>query len=287
MSAETTIGLKVSQQFATMDALSRVWQIADDSGFDGLWLFDHFATLGPDPAGDVYEAWTLLAAMARATRRIRIGCLVSGNSYRYPGVLAKMAVTVDHLSGGRLDMGLGAGSGAEHAMLGVPLGGPAERIDRLAESCQVLKMLWTEPITTFRGRYYQLDRAVANPKPMQRPYPPLWIGGSGEKSTLRVVAEHADAWINGNRPGEDPAELARLSRLLDKYCADIGRDPAEIRRAVQVPLPADPDETVRIAGTYLAAGFRDVIFMLHGRGDSIVTAAEAAAAALPRLRGLG
>jgi F420-dependent oxidoreductase-like protein len=287
MSAEMTFGLKVSQQFTTVDFLSRVWQIADDSGFDGLWLFDHFATLGPDPTGDVYEAWALLAAMARATQRIRIGCLVSGNSYRHPGVLAKMAVTVDHLSGGRLDMGLGTGAGIEHAMLGVPLGSPAERVDRLAESCQVLKLLWTEPAATFSGRYYQLDQAVANPKPIQRPYPPLWIGGSGEKRTLRVVAEHADTWINGNRPGEDPAELARLSRRLDQYCADIGRDPAEIRRAVQLPLPADSDETVRIAGTYLEAGFRDVIFMLHGRGDLAVVAAKAAAAALPALRGLG
>jgi F420-dependent oxidoreductase-like protein len=287
MSAEATFGLKVSQQFTTMSALSLVWQIADDSGFDGLWLFDHFAALGPDPTGDVYEAWTLLAAMAQATRRIRIGCLVSGNSYRHPGVLAKMAVTVDHLSGGRLAVGLGAGTGPEHAMLGVPLGGPAERIGRLAESCQVLKKLWTEPAATFNGRYYQLDQAVANPKPVQRPYPPLWIGGSGEKRTLRVVAEHADTWINGNRPGEDPAELSRLSRLLDRYCVDIGRDPAEIRRAVQIPLPVDPDETVRIAGTYLESGFRDVIFMLHGRGDSAIAAAKAAAEALPRLRGLG
>jgi F420-dependent oxidoreductase-like protein len=280
-------GLKLSQQFITMDVLSQVWKIADDSGFDGLWLFDHFASLGPDPSGDVYEAWTLLAAMAQATQRIRIGCLVSGNTYRYPGVLAKMVVTVDHLSGGRLDVGLGTGAGQEHAMLGVPLGPPAERVDRLTESCQVLKMLWTEPTATFRGRYYQLDDAIANPKPVQRPYPPLWIGGSGEKRTLRVVAEHADAWINGNRPGADPGDLARLSGLLDQYCTDIGRDPAEIRRAVQVPLPADADETVKVTATYLAAGFRDVILMLHGTGDSAVSAAKAAAAVLPRLRALG
>jgi len=283
---ENTFGLKLSQQFIAMNDLFQVWEIADDSGFDGLWLFDHFATLGPDPSGDVYEAWTLLAAMARATRRVRIGCLVSGISYRHPGVLAKMAVTVDHLSDGRLNVGIGTGAGPEHAMLGVPLGSPAERVDRLAESCKVLKMLWTEPSATFRGHYYHLDGALANPKPVQRPHPPLWIGGSGEKRTLRVVAEHADAWINGNRPGEDPGELKRLSLLLDKYCTDIGRDPAEIRRAVQVPLSADADETVRVIGTYLAAGFRDVILMLHGRGDSVVGAAKSAAAVLPRLRAL-
>jgi F420-dependent oxidoreductase-like protein len=281
-----TFSLKLSQQFVTMDVLSKVWEIAEDAGFDGIWTYDHFAALGPDPGGDVYEAWTLLAAMAQATRRIRIGCLVSGNSYRHPGVLAKMAVTVDHLSGGRLDMGLGAGAGLEHAMFGIPLGTPAERVGRLAESCQVLKMLWTEPATTFHGRYYQLDQALANPKPVQRPHPPLWIGGSGEMRTLRVVAEHADAWINGNRPGDDPGELARLSRLLDQYCEDIGRDPAEIRRAVQVPLPADSGDAVRVTGTYLAAGFGDVILMLHGRGDSVIGAAEEAAALLPLLRAL-
>lgn len=285
MPAET-IGLKLSQQFMTMDVLSKVWEVVDDSGFDGIWIFDHFATLGADPSGDVYEAWTLLAAMAQATRRVRIGCLVSGNTYRHPGVLAKMAVTVDHLSGGRLDMGLGAGAGPEHAMLGIPLGTPAERVDRLAESCQVLKRLWTEPVTTFHGNHYQLDQALANPKPVQRPHPPLWIGGSGEKRTLRVVAEHADAWINGNRPGEDPGELVRISRLLDQYCADIGRDPAEIRRAVQVPLPTDADEAVRVTGAYLAAGFRDVILMVHGRGDSAISAAKEAVAVLPRLRAL-
>jgi F420-dependent oxidoreductase-like protein len=281
-----TFGLKISQQFTTIDVLSAAWKIADDGGFDGLWLFDHFASLGADPNGDVYEAWTLLAAMAQATRRIRIGCLVTGNTYRHPGVLAKMAVTVDHLSGGRLDMGLGTGAGLEHAMLGVPLGSPAERVNRLAESCQVLKKLWTEPVATFQGRYYKLAGALANPKPVQRPRPPLWIGGSGQKRTLRVVAEHADAWINGNRPGEDPGELMKLSRLLDQYCEDIGRDPAEIRRAVQVPLPADANETVRVVGGYLAAGFHDVILMLHGAGDSVVSSAQAATAVLPRLRAL-
>lgn len=282
-----TIGLKLSQQFVTIDDLSQAWQIADDSGFDGIWIFDHFVSLGPDPSGDVYEAWTLLAAMAQATQRTRIGCLVTGNTYRHPGILAKMAATVDHLSGGRLDVGLGAGAGTEHAMLGVPSGTPGERLDRLSESCQVLKKLWSEPEATFRGRYYQLDKALANPKPVQRPHPPLWIGGSGEKRTLRIVAEHADAWINGNRPGEDPAELARLSGLLDQYCADIGRDPAEIRRAVQAPLPADTDEAVRMTAAYLEAGFRDVILMLHGRGDSAVTTTKTAAAVLPRLRALG
>lgn len=282
-----TFGLKVSQQFTTVDTLSRIWEIADDSEFDGLWLFDHFISLGADPSGDVYEAWTLLAAMAQATQRIRIGCLVSGNTYRHPGVLAKMAVTVDHLSGGRLDMGLGAGTGAEHAMLGIPLGTPAERVGRLEESCRVLKLLWSQPVATFQGRYYQVDRALANPEPAQRPHPPLWIGGSGEKRTLRVVAEHADVWINGNRPGEDPGELARLSDVLDRNCADIGRDPAEIRRAVQVPLAADAGEATTMVGACLAAGFRDVILMIHGSGDSAIGAAKAAVALLPRLRALG
>jgi alkanesulfonate monooxygenase SsuD/methylene tetrahydromethanopterin reductase-like flavin-dependent oxidoreductase (luciferase family) len=190
-----TFGLKASQQHTPIDTLQQVWKIADEGGFDSCWVFDHFAAMGRDRGGDIFEAWTLLGAMAQATRRIRIGCMVTGNSHRHPGILAKMAVTVDHLSAGRLDMGLGAG-GDElvHGMLGIPLGPPRERVERLAEACEVLELLWTEPVASFSGRYYRLDQAVANPKPVQRPHPPLWIGAVGERRSLRVVARHAAAW---------------------------------------------------------------------------------------------
>ena len=285
---ELTFGLKPPQQHTSVDTLRRVWAIADEGGFDGCWVFDHFAPMGPVRSGDVFEAWTMMAAMAQATRRVRIGSLVSGNVYRHPGVLAKMAVTVDHLSAGRLDLGIGAGGDpGVDPRLGLPDRPPRERIERLDEACRMLKLLWTEPSATFAGRHYRLERAESDPKPVQRPYPPLWMGSSGERFGLRVVAEHADVWINANMSGEDPEELGRLGRVLDRHCADIGRDPATIRRAVQFRLTEEPSEVVRTAERYVRAGFTDVILMQYGAGDAPIASAEMAAKILPDLRALG
>ena len=234
MTHDLRFGLKLSGQGTTIEELRDVWRIADDGGFDHCWDFDHFAGIGGDPELDVFEGWTLLAAMAEATSRVRIGCMVTGNTYRHPAVLAKTAVTVDHLSGGRLEFGLGAAwAEIEHTMLDLEFGTVGRRIARLDEACRMIKLLWTEERSDFEGRYYRLDGAIANPKPVQRPHPPIWIGGSGERKTLRVVAEHADVW---NAAGGDPAEVARLSGVLDRHCADVGRDPAEIRRSVQTAL---------------------------------------------------
>jgi F420-dependent oxidoreductase-like protein len=278
------IGLKLSQQGTTADELRAVWRIADEAGFDHLWNFDHFAALGSDPALDVFEGWTLLGAMAEATSRIRIGCMVTGNTYRHPAVLAKMAVTVDHLSGGRLEMGLGAAwAENEHAMLGLEFGTVGSRIDRLAEACQLMKLLWTEERASFEGRYYTLTEAIASPKPVQRPHPPLWIGGAGERKTLRVVAEHADVW---NAPGDDGTgeEMGRLSGVLDRHCADVGRDPAEIRRSVQFRYE-DADAALRTTEAYAGHGFSDVIVYLSG--GQAREHAQTVAGLLPRLRELG
>jgi len=162
-------GLKPALQLNTVETLRRMWTIADEGGFDGCWVIDHFAALGPDRTGDVFEAWTTLAAMAQATSRVRLGSMVTGNSHRHPGMLAKMAVTVDHLSGGRLDMGIGAGGDEMvHDMFGVPLGSIRDRIDSLAEACQILKLLWSEPATSFDGRHYRLAEAVAGPDEAMR-----------------------------------------------------------------------------------------------------------------------
>ena len=236
----------------------------------------------------------MLAAMAQATSRVRIGTLVTGNHYRHPAILAKMAATVDQLSGGRLDVGLGAG-GDEYAdtMLGIPMPSAGERIDRLAEACRVLELLWREPRATFAGKYNQLREAESEPKPVQRPRPPLWMGSSGVRRGLRVVAEHADVWINAQRPrtaaedpdGDDLTELTRLAGVLDQHCRDIGRDPATIRRAVQFRLPNDADDTLRTAERYVRAGFPDLIFMVMT--EDPVRSADAAASLLPRLRSLG
>lgn len=276
----TTFGLKHSQHFTTIDALRRCWAIAEDGGFDSCWVYDHFVprTAGTGVSGDVFEGWTLLGAMAEATRRVRIGALVTGNTYRHPAVLAKMAVTVDHLSGGRLELGIGAGAGPEHALLGISDEKP---VGRLAEALPVLKLLFTEPTATFQGEHYRLIDAVSNPKPVQHPGPPLWIGGIGEKRSLRLIAEYADVWVPAIPPGTDPAELHRPNEILDGYCEKIGRDPATLRRAAQVLLPSDKDEAARLIEAHLAAGCTDIILLC--RDEAM---AEAAAALLPSLRTL-
>jgi F420-dependent oxidoreductase-like protein len=272
-------GLKLSQN-ATIDQLRAVWRVADDAGFDHCWCMDHLATLGPRDDGPIFEAWTLLAGMAVATSRTRIGCMVTGNTYRHPAVLAKAAVTVDHLSGGRLEFGLGAGwAENEHTMLGLPFGRPADRADWLEESCQVLRSLWTQPRTSFDGKHYQLTDAVAEPKPVQQPHPPIWIGGSGRQRTLRIAARYADVW---NAAGGSPEDVAEVSGVLDERCAEIGRDPAEIRRSVQLRVPEENDELLELTASYRAAGITEVVLVLSG--DNAADRAEQVGSLLPRLR---
>jgi F420-dependent oxidoreductase-like protein len=276
-------GIKLSQN-ATIDQLRDLWRLADEGGFDSCWVMDHFASLGPRDDGPIFETWTMLAAMAQLTTRTRIGCAVVGNTYRHPAVLAKMAVTVDHLSGGRLDFGIGAGwAENEHTMLGLEFGTRGDRADRLEESLQVIRGLWTQPRTTFTGEHYRLQDAVAEPKPVQRPHPPIWIGGSGPKRTLRLAAQYADVW---NAAGGPADEVAASSRILDQHCADVGRDPAEIRRSVQLGVGADDVDRVRaMTEPYVAVGVTDILLIV--RGDDPVAVGEQLAALLPGLRELG
>src|SRR5690242_2785316 len=261
-------GLKASGQNITIEQLRSVWKTADEAGFDHLWDFDHLASIGPTgPDRPIYEGWALQAAMAEATKRVRIGCLVTGNTYRHPGVLAKMAVTVDHLSGGRLLFGIGAAwAEIEHRQFDLEFeASPGRRIARLAEACVIFKDLWTKERTDFQGRYYRVTDAIANPKPVQKPHPPIWIGGSGERKTLRVVAEHADVWNVG---GGDPDEAARLSGVLDRHCADVGRDPDQIRRSVQVRYSGDDDGLLRNVEAVVQRGFTEIVIYLHTRGEA-------------------
>jgi F420-dependent oxidoreductase-like protein len=184
-------------------------------------------------AGDALECWTTLAALATQVPRIRVGTIVLGNTYRHPAVLAKMTATLDVIAGGRLVCGLGAAwQQNEHEAYGIPFHTVGERLARLDEACQVLKALWTQPKTTFKGRYYQLSDAPLSPKPVQRPHPELMIGGGGERVTLRVAARHADHWnVWGG-----PSTLARKGRLLDEHCAAVGRAPETILRSANMPL---------------------------------------------------
>ncbi|TDD67657.1 LLM class F420-dependent oxidoreductase [Jiangella aurantiaca] len=282
MTGAVRYGLKLSQQ-APIDEYRAVWRIADEAGFDHVWNMDHFATIGGDPAGDIFDAWALLAAMAETTSRVRIGCMVTGNTYRHPGVLAKLAVTVDHLSGGRLEFGLGAAwAEYEHTMFGLRFGTAGERLDRLEEACQIIRSLWTQERTTFAGEHYRIEDAVAEPKPVQSPYPPIWIGGSGRKRTLRITALYADAW---NATGVEPAEFAELSGVLDAHCADVGRDPAHIRRTMQLRLGDDAADLLPRVEAFAAVGVDDIIVIT--RPGSAEAQATEVAELLPRLRAIG
>jgi F420-dependent oxidoreductase-like protein len=281
--SDVRIGLKLAPQFTSIEELRSVWRVADEAGFDHVWNFDHFASIGSQGnLGNILEGWTLLGAMAEATSHTRIGCMVTGNTYRHPGVLAKMAVTVDHLSGGRLEFGLGAAwAENEHTMLGLEFGTVGERIARLEEACRVVKALWTEERATFEGRWYRLDDAIANPKPVQRPYPPIWIGGTGERKTLRVVAEHADVW---NCFELEVEETVRLQGVLDEHCRAVGRDPAAVRRSLQLAYDGDTESLLRRCEQYVGAGFTELIVYVTA-GDA-QRDGEAVAELLPRLRQL-
>jgi F420-dependent oxidoreductase-like protein len=280
--ADMRYGLKLSQD-ATIDQLRAVWRVADEAGFDHCWCMDHLASLGPRDDGPIFEAWTLLAGMAVATSRTRIGCMVTGNTYRHPALLAKAAVTVDHLSGGRLEFGLGAGwAENEHTMLGLPFGSKGDRADWLEEACEIIRSLWTQPRTSFGGTNYKITEAAAEPKPVQQPYPPIWIGGSGRQRTLRITARYADVW---NAAGGSPAEVAEASAVLDQRCDEIGRDPAQIRRSVQMRLAEANDDLLQRAESYRAVGITEIVLIVAGQNAAGL--AEEVASLLPRLREVG
>jgi F420-dependent oxidoreductase-like protein len=256
-------GVKTSPQFVTYQDVLRVWREADQiPALSSAWVFDHFMPLGPDQTGPIFEGWTLLAALAAQTQRLRMGVMVTGNTYRHPAVLAKMAATVDVVSGGRLDFGLGAGwFEAEHTAYGIPFYPPGERIRRLGEACEVISLMWTETAPDFDGQYYQLKQAYCEPKPIQTPHPPFVIGGSGERRTLRVVARYADIWNFG---GGDVDEFRHKSRVLDDHCAAIGRDPAGVERSVQLAVDAaDIAATRPAAQSYIEAGVTHILLMLR------------------------
>jgi F420-dependent oxidoreductase-like protein len=274
-------GLKLSGQDTTVEALRAVWRIADESGFDHVWDFDHLASIGDGgPDRPIYEGWTLQAAIAEATKRVRIGCLVTGNTYRNPALLAKSAVTVDHLSGGRLEFGIGAAwAEIEHQMYGIE--GLDHRVGRLSESLQIIKSLFTEERTNFDGRYYHFKDAIANPKPIQKPYPPLWIGASGP-TTLRLVARHADVW---NIAGGDQDRVKELTPMLEEACGAVGRNPSEIRHSIQFGWDGvDRRELLEVCARYLELGVTEQVIYL--RGAKAEALAAKIAEALPDLRKL-
>ncbi len=267
-SLRPSFGIMTAPQQVTYHDVLRVWREADSiPEIEHAWLFDHLMPIGGDPDGPAYEGWTLLAALAAQTRRLRLGVLVTSNRFRPPAMLAKIAATVDDICGGRLDFGIGAGSRPGHPLArreyeahGLPFHDAAHAVASLAEACTVIRRLWTEAEPfDFHGTHVRLTGAFCSPKPVQRPHPPILIGGRSSP-TLRVVAEHADLW---NIPGGDIDDVVRRSALLDRYCAEIGRDPASITRSIHLPVSYDrPGPTRDAIAEAIDAGFRHIVLGL-------------------------
>ena len=276
------LGLDVSQHQLTWDEVLERARFAEQAGFDCVWVFDHFKPLYGDPGGPCLEAWTLLAGLAAATKRIRLGALVTGITYRHPSILATEAVTVDHISNGRLDLALGAAwHGQEHRELGIDFPGPARRIRRLAEAVEVVELLMTRDGATFDGEFFRLDGAAYNPKPVQRPRPPLWIGGDGERLMLPLVARRADVWHGFGGVGS----IRRKLSIIDREAERIGRDPASIRRATALSLSEPWYEVMATAESLanLGISYLTVSWPSEGRGRLEEFVAELS----PDIRALG
>lgn len=261
-------GIMTAPMQVSYDDVLRVWREADAiPAIEHAWLFDHLLPIAGDPDGPILEGWTLLAALAAQTRRLRLGLLVTSNRFRPPAMLAKIATTVDVVSGGRLDFGIGVGSRPhppearrEYPAHGLPFEDTADAVESLAEACTLIRRLWTEPEPfDFHGTHHRLTGAFGNPRPVQRPHPPILIGGRSS-ATLRVAADHADLW---NIPGGDIADVVRRSALLDRYCTEAGRDPATLTRSIHLPVSYDrPDGTREAIGEAIDAGFRHVVLGL-------------------------
>jgi len=254
---------KTAPQHTTWDAMLEVWRAADDIEiFESGWTFDHFYPIFSDSTGPCLEGWITLTALAQATRRLRLGTLVTGIHYRHPAVLANMAATLDIVSAGRLELGIGAGWNQEESgAYGIALGTPRERSDRFEEACEVLVgLLSPQQTTTFKGRYYELTDAMCNPKPVQQPHPPICIGGSGEKRTLRTAARFAQHW---NFVGGTPEQFSHSRDVLYQHCTDVGRDPAEILLSSHVLFTGDPAETAAAAAALGEVGVQLGIVQLR------------------------
>ena len=250
------VDLGLDQHQLTWPELQKRAAFAEDAGFDGIWVFDHFKVLYGSPEGPCFEAWTLLAALATVTTRVRLGPLVTGVTYRHPSVLAAEIVTVDQLSGGRVEMAMGAAwFQQEHDELGIAFPSAGGRIARLDEALQVMTKLMTQKDATFEGRHYRLRNATYRPLPVQRPHPPVWVGGGGERKLMPLAARRADVWHGFGTV----ADLARKSKLLDRLAAEAGREPKDIRRSTSLNLSNPWDQVRSIAEANLAAGFTVLI----------------------------
>jgi F420-dependent oxidoreductase-like protein len=244
-------GLDVAQQRVSWDELVRRVKLAEDLGFDGVWGFDHFQPMYGDGPGETFEGMTTLAALAGVTSRIRLGLLVTGVTYRHPSVLAAQALTIDHASHGRLELSLGAAwYDKEHAELGIPFPPTGERFDLLEDALEIVTRLYTGEVVDYDGNRVSLNQAYLRPLPVQRPHPPIWIGGSGMKRTLPLAAKYADVWHSFG----SPKSMEEANNRLTELAVQAGRDPASITRAGSLSLD-DLDTARKHAGKWRDAGY--------------------------------
>jgi F420-dependent oxidoreductase-like protein len=248
-------GLDVAQQrMSWSEVVDRV-RFAEDLGFDGAWGFDHFRPMYGDGPGETFDGMTTLAALSGLTARIRLGLLVTGVTYRHPSVLAIQAMTIDHASAGRLDLSLGAAwFEPEHTQLGIPFPAPAERFDLLEDALEIVRRLFTGEVVSYDGKVISLRDAQVQPRPVQLPHPPIWIGGNGPKRTLPLVARYADVWHAWGSPNS----LRESNETVDRLAAAAGREPSSIRRATSLSLD-DLDTAQRHLDKWIEAGYSDLI----------------------------
>jgi alkanesulfonate monooxygenase SsuD/methylene tetrahydromethanopterin reductase-like flavin-dependent oxidoreductase (luciferase family) len=286
---ELSFGVKTSPMHTTYQQVLRTWQQADDvAEIEHAWLWDHMLPLSGPKDGPIYEGWTLLAALAAQTRRLRFGLLVTNNQIRQPAVLGKIASTLDVISAGRLILGIGVGGTlpadrlplgpppagtpmtadqhpglAEYLAYGLPVTTPGDGVARLGETITILRHMFTDDIFDFAGRYYTLTGTRNEPKPVQPGGPPVLIGGSGNRM-LRLVAEHADMWNVPGPPHGSAKFLAERNQALDQQCQAIGRDPAEVVRSTQVMFQGDDPVAARsVVADVIAAGFSHIVMAVR------------------------
>ncbi|HXJ65317.1 MAG TPA: LLM class flavin-dependent oxidoreductase [Actinomycetota bacterium] len=257
-------GLKTNQQHLGWPELLGRVRLAEEHGFENVWIFDHLKAMGGDPDGDCMEAWTLLAALAASTERIRIGAMVTGVMFRHPSVLAAQALTVDHVSNGRLDLAMGAGSfEEEHRELGIDYPADRERAERLEEAVRVLRLLMTTDGATSDGAYYRLDGATYRPRPVQRPHPPVWVGAGGDRVTIPIAARQADVWHCFN----DFDELPHKLEVFADAARAAGRDPGTVRLATNLSIDDGWDDVAERTRALGALGITELVVPWPAGGE--------------------
>jgi F420-dependent oxidoreductase-like protein len=261
-------GLDIAQQRMPWDELVRRVQLAEELGFDGAWGFDHFQPMYGEGPGETFEGVTTLAALSGVTSRIRLGLLVTGATYRHPSVLAVQAVTIDHASHGRLELALGAAwFEEEHQKLGIPFPPTGQRFDLLQDTLEITTRLFTGEVVDYDGTVVSLKSAQVRPVPVQQPHPPIWIGGTGPRRTLPLVAKYADVWHSWGTPNS----LQEANNRINELAQEAGRDPSSIKRASSLSLD-DLDTARKHAGKWRDAGYDYLVCGWPEAGDKQVEA---------------